>query len=60
LLVHEAGGKVTNFTGGPFTIDSRQVLATNSVLHPEMLKEFGEIMAGRVEGLPSVAEYLKS
>jgi myo-inositol-1(or 4)-monophosphatase len=60
LLVHEAGGKVTNFTGGPFMIDSRQVLATNGVLHPEMLQEFGEIMAGRVEGLPSVAEYLKS
>jgi myo-inositol-1(or 4)-monophosphatase len=60
LLVHEAGGKVTNFRGEPFSIDSRQVLATNGVLHAEMLKEFGEIMAGRVEGLPSVAEYLKS
>jgi myo-inositol-1(or 4)-monophosphatase len=60
LLVHEAGGSVTNFRGEPFSIDSRQVLATNGVLHAEMLKEFGEIMAGRVEGLPSVAEYLKS
>ncbi|HET9789675.1 MAG TPA: inositol monophosphatase family protein [Candidatus Angelobacter sp.] len=60
LLVQEAGGKVTNFSGGPFSIDSRQVLATNGVLHAEMLKEFAEIMAGRVEGLPSVAEYLKS
>jgi myo-inositol-1(or 4)-monophosphatase len=60
LLVHEADGKVTNFRGEPFSIDSRQVLATNGVLHAEMLKEFGEIMAGRVEGLPSVAEYLKS
>jgi myo-inositol-1(or 4)-monophosphatase len=60
LLVHEASGSVTNFRGEPFSIDSRQVLATNGVLHAEMLKEFGEIMAGRVEGLPSVAEYLKS
>ncbi len=60
LLVHEAGGKVTNFSGAPFSIDSRQVLATNGALHPEMLKEFAEILAGRVEGLPSVAEYLKS
>jgi myo-inositol-1(or 4)-monophosphatase len=58
LLVKEAGGMVTDFSGGPFSIDSRQVLATNGVLHPEMLREFGEIMAGRVEGLPSVAEYL--
>jgi len=60
LLVKEAGGTVTDFSGGPFTIDSRQVLATNGVLHAEMLQEFGEIMAGRVEGLPSVVEYLKS
>ena len=60
LLVKEAGGTVTDFSGGPFTIDSRQVLATNGVLHAEMLSEFGEIMAGRVEGLPSVVEYLKS
>ncbi len=60
LLVKEGGGTVTNFSGGPFSIDSRQVLATNGVLHPEMLREFGEIIAGRVEGLPSVVEYLKS
>lgn len=59
LLVKEAGGTVTNFSGGPFSIDSRQVLATNGVLHPEILHEFAEILAGRVEGLPSVAEYLK-
>jgi myo-inositol-1(or 4)-monophosphatase len=60
LIAQEAGGKVTNFSGGPFTIDSAQVLASNGLLHDELLKEFAAIFAGRVEGLPSVEEYLKS
>jgi myo-inositol-1(or 4)-monophosphatase len=60
LLVEEAGGKVTNFTGGPFNIDSREVLASNTLLHDELLKEFQAIIAGRVEGVPSVTEYFKS
>lgn len=60
LLVEEAGGKVTNFTGGPFNIDSREVLASNTLLHDELLKEFQAIIAGRVEGVPSVVEYFQS
>lgn len=58
LIVQEAGGKVTNFSGQPFTIDSRQVMASNTILHDELLHEFAEIFAGRVEGLPTVQEYL--
>lgn len=58
LMVQEAGGKVTNFTGQPFSLDSRQVLASNTILHDELLHEFREIFAGRVEGLPTVQEYL--
>jgi myo-inositol-1(or 4)-monophosphatase len=54
LLVEEAGGKVTNFTGGPFNIDSREVLGSNTLLHDELLKEFQAIINGRVEGLPPV------
>jgi myo-inositol-1(or 4)-monophosphatase len=57
LLVEEAGGKVSNFSGGPFTIDSREVLASNGLVHQEMLDEFAEIFTGRVEGLPSAVEY---
>jgi myo-inositol-1(or 4)-monophosphatase len=57
LVVEEAGGRVTDFSNAPFNIDSREVLATNTLLHSEMLKEFQEIFAGRVEGLPSAAEY---
>lgn len=58
LIVEEAGGKVTNFSGNPFSIDSRQVLASNTLLHEELLHEFHEIFAGRVEGVPTVQEYL--
>jgi myo-inositol-1(or 4)-monophosphatase len=57
LLVQEAGGKVTNFSGGPFTIDSREVLASNGLLHDELMREFQAIFAGRVEAMPSAAEY---
>jgi myo-inositol-1(or 4)-monophosphatase len=58
LLVQEAGGTVTDFNGGPFAIESRQVLASNTLLHPELLSEFAAIFAGRVEGVPTVKEYL--
>jgi len=58
LIVQEAGGTVTNFSGLPFSIDSRQVLASNSTIHEELLHEFAVIFAGRVEGVPSVQEYL--
>jgi myo-inositol-1(or 4)-monophosphatase len=57
LVVAEAGGRITNFSDQPFSIDSAEVLATNSLVHGEMLKEFGEIFAGRVEGLPSAVDY---
>lgn len=56
-ILEEAGGKVTNFSGAPFAIDSKEVLASNTLLHPEMLREFAEIFAGRVEGVPSATEY---
>lgn len=59
LLVEEAGGKVTNFTGGPFEISSKEVLASNSLIHDQFLAEFKNIFEGRVEGLPSPEEYFK-
>ena len=56
-IVEEAGGKVTNYSGAPFEIDSREVLATNNLIHDEMMREFQEIFGGRVEGIPSAVEY---
>ncbi len=32
LLIEEAGGTVTHFDGGKFTLDSREVLATNGLI----------------------------
>ena len=33
LIVREAGGVVTNFSGGGFQLDGHQILAANAVLH---------------------------
>jgi myo-inositol-1(or 4)-monophosphatase len=61
LLVQEAGGRVTRFDGAPFRLDSREVLATNGLIHQELITNFAEIFAGRgLEPLPSPVEYAKS
>jgi len=36
LFVEEAGGKVTDITGGPFSVYSKEVLATNGKIHSQM------------------------
>ena len=46
------GGVVTDMHGGPLALASREVLASNKLVHKELLHEFAEIEAGRVEGLP--------
>jgi myo-inositol-1(or 4)-monophosphatase len=61
LLVQEAGGNVTRYDGAPFRLDSREVLASNGLIHRELITNFEEIFAGRgLEELPSVPEYVKS
>ncbi|HEY0263787.1 MAG TPA: inositol monophosphatase family protein [Granulicella sp.] len=58
LLVEEAGGAVTHFDGGPFTLDSREVLATNGLIRGEMEHIFKEMFAGRgLEPIPTPAEF---
>lgn len=58
LLVEEAGGKVTDFHGGPFQLDSRETLASNGLVHSALLHEFEQIFEGtNLEPLPSVQEY---
>ncbi|HYX68612.1 MAG TPA: inositol monophosphatase family protein [Terriglobales bacterium] len=60
LLVEEAGGQVTRFDGAPFQIRSDQVLASNRLLHPALLRLFADIFAGRdLEPLPSPQEYAR-
>ncbi len=38
LIVHEAGGRVTNFDGAPYSVYDKQTLATNGLIHEEMLQ----------------------
>lgn len=37
LILEEAGGRVTNFSGGRFSIYSKEVLASNGKIHEEMI-----------------------
>ncbi|OGY24585.1 MAG: hypothetical protein A2Y57_01875 [Candidatus Woykebacteria bacterium RBG_13_40_7b] len=38
LLVQEAGGKVTDLQGNPWSLDSKDILATNGKIHKEILE----------------------
>lgn len=42
LIVQEAGGRVTDFSGQPFTPYMKEVLATNGTIHQEMLSLLDE------------------
>lgn len=58
LLVQEAGGTVTHFDGGAFTLDSREVLATNGLIQGEIVHIFTEMFAGReLNAIPTPAEF---
>src|SRR5450631_3542449 len=60
LIVEEAGGKVTDFKGGPFQLNSRETLASDGLLHPALLHEFAQIFEGRgLEPLPDIQQYKK-
>lgn len=37
LIVEEAGGKITNFDGDPYSVYDKQTLATNGLIHQEMI-----------------------
>lgn len=49
LLVEEAGGVITSYSGGRFALDGRQLLASNVHLHGEMVRR----IAPFVEKLPA-------
>ena len=60
LIVEEAGGRVTDFGGGPFQLNSRETVATNGIIHGELVNEFQQIFAGRgLEQLPDARDYAK-
>jgi len=41
LLVEEAGGRISDFMGNPINIFSKQILASNGILHKDILNVFG-------------------
>jgi myo-inositol-1(or 4)-monophosphatase len=58
LLVEEAGGRVSDFSGGPFQLSSRETLASNGLVHAALLSEFEKIFGGRgLEPLPDPQVY---
>ena len=58
LLVEEAGGRITDFSGGPWRLDSREILASNGLIHDELLGLFADMFAGRnLAPIPTPQEF---
>ncbi len=58
LLLLESGGAISSFDGGPFHLDSREVLVTNGLIHGEMTTLFADMFAGRdLHPIPTPREY---
>ena len=58
LLVEEAGGRVTDFSGGPFRLDSQEILASNGLIHAELVALFSDMFAGRdLAPIPTPQEF---
>jgi len=61
LLVEEAGGRVTDFSGGHFGLDSREILASNGLIHEELIGLFSDMFAGRnLAPIPTPAEFARA
>jgi myo-inositol-1(or 4)-monophosphatase len=59
LLVEEAGGQVTDFSGRHFRLDSREILASNRLIHSELLGLFADMFAGRnLSPIPTPEEFV--
>ena len=60
VLMREAGGLVTRFDGSPFRLDSREVLASNGIIHKELMETMADVFAGRnLEAPPRPEEYAR-
>ncbi len=58
VLVREAGGKVSHFNGSEWSLDSKETLATNGLVHDDMIKVMADVFEGRdLPELPSPFEY---
>jgi myo-inositol-1(or 4)-monophosphatase len=58
LLVLEAGGTMTTFEGGPFQLNSAEILATNGHILGEVTSLFQNMFAGReLDPIPTPEEF---
>jgi myo-inositol-1(or 4)-monophosphatase len=58
LLVEEAGGRITDFACNHYRLDSREVLASNGLIHDEMVALFQDMFAGRnLAPIPTPQEF---
>jgi myo-inositol-1(or 4)-monophosphatase len=58
LLIKEAGGQVTDFADAHFQLNSREVLASNGLIHKELIGLFRDLFAGRgLTPIPTPQEY---
>lgn len=61
LLVEEAGGRVTDFSGGHFRLASDEILASNGWIHEELIGFFADMFAGRgLSPIPTPEEYART
>ena len=60
LLVEEAGGRLSDFAGGPFQLNSHEVLASNGLIHDELVDLFKNMFAARdLSPIPTPQEFAK-
>jgi myo-inositol-1(or 4)-monophosphatase len=58
LLIEEAGGRVTDFSGNRVQLNSREVLASNGLIHDELVGLFAAMFAGReLSPIPTPAQF---
>ncbi len=61
LLVMEAGGRVTDFAGNPFRLESREILASNGLIGDELVRFFDDMFAGRgLAPIPTPREFAQA
>ncbi|MGC9334280.1 MAG: inositol monophosphatase family protein [Anaerolineae bacterium] len=51
LLIEEAGGKVTDFQGNPWALQREEMVASNGVLHQELLGVLQAVRQSQVSGV---------
>ncbi|MGA2650245.1 MAG: inositol monophosphatase family protein [Terracidiphilus sp.] len=58
LLVEEAGGRLTDFSGQHFQLNSNEILASNGLIQDELVALFGNMFAGReLTPIPTAKEF---